>query len=139
MRNALRSASAVLFAAALLGGSSATAMASDPTHGIGVYGTYTGQLVGQQLVVEYVCGATAIGAAVSVNITECGIGDNHPLALPGAQGASAGIETVALAPFQLCFSATATFVDGRTRSADGCTPYLGAASNFAGAGAGASL
>ncbi len=99
-----------------------------------VSGNYTGVLTTGGATVAYECQAVA-PAAISVAITQCQMttgGNNSPLALPGSVAASAGVAAIPFAPTQLCFTATATFVDSVTKTKSGCTQI---STGLAGAGA----
>jgi hypothetical protein len=92
------------------------------------------------LTVAYECAANAVGVAASVNITRCGIAQNAAGALPGPASVVAGTEDLALAPFRLCWTATATFVDAKTRTTSGCTaPMEPNTGKLSGAGASAAV
>jgi len=138
MRNARK-----LAAAAVVVGVSALASAAPATAQTSVDGvTATGQFAGVlqpngRLLVEKTCTASATGAVASVNISRCQIVRNNATALPGNAAVVASTEDLPLAPFSLCWTATATFVNGSTRTTTGCRST---GSNVTGtlAGAGAS-
>ena len=115
---ALAGATAALATGALAGPAAAQTTTVEQ---ISATGTFQGVLTGSGLTVTYECAATSTGATASTNITRCGIFKNSALALPFNASVVAGVESVPLAPFSLCWSATATFVSGRTKSTSGCT------------------
>ena len=121
---------AIIAAALVVSGTTAatSAMASGPVlsvalpHTIAASGNYTG-VIANGLTVAFECHAAASGA-VSVAINSCGIttgGGAPSIALPGTAAATAGTTNVPFAPFQLCWTATATFVDTATKTTSGCT------------------
>jgi hypothetical protein len=106
--------------------------------GVTATATYQGTLHPKGgLTVAYECVGAATGAAASVNVSRCGIQRNAALALPGPASVIAGTETIALAPFRVCWTVSATFVDGAVKTTSGCTPVLtgSAVDSFSGAGA----
>lgn len=106
--------------------------------GIAAGANFTG-VIANGLVVVFECHAAGIGDAVSVAIKTCKVSTgtrNYPLAAPGAFVASAGTDTVPFAPFQVCWSAVATFSNASTASTSGCTqlPSIGGVPSLAGGG-----
>lgn len=88
-----------------------------------VGGNYAGVLTNGGATVAYECHAEA-PAAISIAITLCKMttgGNNSPLALPGSAAATAGVAAIPFGSTQLCWSATATFVDAVTKTKSGCT------------------
>jgi len=134
MRRLARPVAAVAVAAPLTLLLTATAYAEPmpyvhPIRGIVASGNYTGAVVNGVVTVAFECHAVA-DAAVSVAITNCSLSSGpsaHPIALPGGVAATAAEAKVALAPFQLCWAATATYVDSLTNSTSGCTLLQSAA------------
>jgi hypothetical protein len=120
----LRKLALTTTAVALAAGAFAAPASAQGVEGVSATGTFQGVLTGSGLSVTYECAANAIGAAASVNISKCGIFRNSALALPGPASVIAGVESVPLAPFSLCWTATATFVSGNTKTTNGCTARL---------------
>ena len=121
-RNVVRVGFALAMGAGLVVSSTGTAFASGPG-AISAQGTATGALEGNGLLVAYACSAEAAGA-VATAITSCNLTTGGPtlsIALPGEAAAIAGVATVPLASFKICWSAVATFVDASTKSTSGCS------------------
>jgi hypothetical protein len=90
-------------------------------------GTSTGVVLNGGFQAVYECTAAATGAVVSVAITGCKPstgGRNVTIGLPGAAAVIAGTAALPLASYTLCYSATATYIDGSTRSVSGCNPLI---------------
>jgi len=107
-------------------------------HSLVASGNYTGAVVNGVATVAFECHAAA-GAAVSVAVTGCWLtsGPSAPsIALPGSVAATSAEAKIAVAPFQLCWSAVATYVDTTTNSTRGCTILQSteAVPSFSGAG-----
>jgi len=118
----------VLTAAAAVGGAvlAPMAMAADSqqiTSHIVAGGTSVGEVVNGKLTLAFNCTASATGDVVSMAITSCYIttgGPNEHIALPGTTATVSGTASVPLQNYQLCFSATATYLDASTRSVSSC-------------------
>lgn len=121
-----------LTAAAAVGGAvlAPMAMAADSdlvvSH-IVAGGTSVGEVVNGQLTLAFNCTASATGDVVSMSITNCYIttgGPDEKIALPGNSASIAGTASVPLAPYQLCFSAVATYIDSSTRPISSCNSLI---------------
>jgi len=142
MRNLARAVAVMAMTAAPIAGVAATANAEVTAdlavpHGIVAGGNYTG-VIANGLTVVFECHAAATGA-VSVAMNACYLttgGSGATLALPGSAVATAGTATVPFSPFQLCWTATATFADSATNRTHGCTllPSVGGVPSLAGTG-----
>jgi len=111
-------------------------------HGVAAGGNYTG-VIANGLEVAFECHGAATGA-VSVAINACYIttgGSAPTIALPGTAAATASTTLVPFAPFQLCWTVTATFVDTATNQTHGCTllPSVGGVPSLVGTGVSESL
>jgi hypothetical protein len=101
--------------------------------------TYSGVLL-NGLTVVFDCTATAVGAAVSVNIQHCQPttgGTNKPLALPGNTATTGGTATLPLRDFQVCYDGIVTYLGGTTKPFSGCSaliPSVGGVPNLVGGG-----
>ena len=147
MLNLVRRAIVIAGVAALPIAGAATANASTVDtnlvpHGIVAGGNYTG-VIANGLEVVFECHAVATGA-VSVAMNACYIttgGGAPTIALPGTSVATAGTTNVPFAPFQLCWTATATFVDSATNTTHGCSllPSVGGVPSLAGTGVSESM
>jgi hypothetical protein len=127
-------------AAASMGGidvAHAEETAAVDTNKIVASGNYTGVLL-NGITVAFECHAAAPGA-VSTEINSCRLTTGPsaaPIALPGDAAATAGEATVPFAPFQLCWTASATYVNAARKSTSGCTllPSVGGVPTLAGTG-----
>jgi hypothetical protein len=120
-------------------GTTAPASAAVDTNKIVAGGNYTGVLL-NDITVVFECHAAAPGA-VSTAINSCYLttgGSAPSLALPGDAVATAGTSNVPFAPFKLCWTASATFLDASRKSTSGCTLLPGAGGVPALAGTGVS-
>lgn len=124
-------------AAAALGVVAPPAASAAATDRIVAGGNYTGVLL-NGITVVFECHAAAPGA-VSTAINSCSLttgGSAPAIALPGDAAATAGTSTVPFAPFQLCWTASATFLDANRKSTSGCTllPSVAGTPSLAGTG-----
>lgn len=131
----LAAATAALAGLTMVGTASAAPLATASRIVAG--GNYTG-VIANGLTVTFECHAAAPGA-VSTAIDSCYLttgGAAAPIALPGDAAATAGVSTVPFAPFRLCWSASATFVDASRNSTSGCTllPSVAGVPSLAGTG-----
>jgi hypothetical protein len=116
----------------------AHATAAPPTtNTIVAGGNYTGVLL-NGITVAFECHAAAPGA-VSTAIDACYLttgGSAPALALPGDAVATASTRNVPFAPFRLCWSASATFLNATRKATSGCTllPSTGSVPALAGTG-----
>ena len=86
-------------------------------------GTSVGEVVNGKLTLAFNCTATSTGDVVSIALTDCYITTGGPhlhLALPGNSVSDASTASVPLTDYQLCYSATATYLDASTRSISSC-------------------
>lgn len=113
-------ATAAIAGAASLGTTSVAQAAA--TDRVVAGGNFTGVLA-NGITVVFECHAAAAGAvSTSINRCELTTGDSaNPIALPGDAAATVGTATVPIAPFRLCWSASATFLDASVRTTSGCT------------------
>jgi hypothetical protein len=129
----LVAATVIAVSALALGGPAQAAGVQGPVTGSG---NYTGVIL-NGLTVVYECNVEAPGA-VSVAITRCKLTSsttNSTIALPGSAAANAGTVNVPFEPFQLCWTARATYVDASTKSTTGCTSTTtGSGADLVGAG-----
>ena len=133
---------AVVVATAAAGslGMSGTASAAEitaDTNKIVASGNYTGVLL-NGLTVVFECHAAAPGA-VETAIDACYLttgGSAGSIALPGETAATAGTANVPFAPFKLCWTASATYVNAGRKATSGCTllPSVGGVPSLAGSG-----
>jgi hypothetical protein len=127
-------ATAALTGAATFGTTSVAHAAA--TDVITAGGNFTGVLA-NGLTVAFECHAVAPGA-VSTSITKCALTTGHsaaPIALPGDAAATASTATVPIAPFRLCWSASATYIDATVRTTSACTiPTPSAVPSLVGSG-----
>lgn len=115
--------SAVLAVGAPASAAQSEALGSHITAG----GTSTGVVLNGGFAAAFECTAAATGAVVSIAITYCkpsSGGSSKTIGLPGPAATVAGTASLPLAPYTLCYAATATYVDGSTRSVSGCNPLL---------------
>jgi hypothetical protein len=122
----------VITAAAAIGGAVLAPMANAADSQLVVShivagGTSVGEVVNGSLTLAFNCTASATGDVVSMSITNCYIttgGPNEKLALPGTTASVAGTASVPLAPYQLCYSAVATYLDSSTRPISSCNSLV---------------
>ena len=121
----------------LTGTASAAEITTADTNRIVASGNYTGVLL-NGITVVFECHAAAPGA-VETAIDACYLttgGSAGSLALPGEAAATAGTATVPFAPFKLCWTASATYVNATRKVTSGCTllPNVGGVPSLAGSG-----
>lgn len=82
---------------------------------------HAGVASGDAMTIVYSCEATGAGDVVSIALT-CALSgsDGTAMAFGGPVAVVAGVDTLPLGPFAVCYTAVFTFTDAHTKSVSGC-------------------